>query len=84
MKLIKPKYEILTQEPEVVGMYKHIERIARVCYKSEDKITNDSYIKMIEMLKDNKHGAMLEHGTVYLKVPRDVYEKEFKQKLLTI
>lgn len=67
MKLIKPSFEILEQSSGEEGMYKQIERIGRICYKSEDKITEDSYKKFVEMLKNRQHGAMLEHGTVYLK-----------------
>lgn len=40
---------------------KHIEQIARTCYKSEDKITENSHKKICKMLYDNKHWAMLEH-----------------------
>ena len=38
------------------------------CYKSEDKITEDSAKKFVERMINSKHTAMLEHGTVYLKV----------------
>lgn len=62
MKLIKPKYEILESQ----GLYKDIEIAARTCYKSEDKITEDSAEKMVKSLIERKHTAMLEHGTVYL------------------
>lgn len=45
---------------------RNIEFVGRTCYKSEDKITDDSYKKFVTMLKTNRHTAMLEHGTVYL------------------
>lgn len=67
MKLIKPSFEILEQSSGEEGIYKQIERVGRICYKSEDKITEDSYKKFVEMLKNRQHGAILEHGTVYLK-----------------
>ena len=38
MKLIKPSFEIINQEEGLEGIYKHIERVGRTCYKSEDKI----------------------------------------------
>ena len=38
----------------------------RVAWKSEDKITDDSYVKFIDMLKVVNHGSVLEHGTIYL------------------
>jgi thymidylate synthase (FAD) len=50
----------------LAGVLKHIERVGRVCYKSEDKITEDSYEKFVTSLQEKGHGAMLEHGTVYL------------------
>lgn len=71
MKLIKPYTEIWEQAPGMEGMLKHIERCARVCYKSEDKIGEGTAEKMFEMLKDRGHTAMLEHGTVYLTIPRE-------------
>lgn len=69
MKLTSQKATLLQQEAGEVGIYKAIERAARVCYKSEDKITDDSYKSMMKLLEDNKHNAMLEHGTVYLDLP---------------
>ena len=66
MRLIKPYFEIIEQQPGKVGMLKHIETCGRVAWKSEDKITDDSYIKFVDMIKSVKHGSVLEHGTVYL------------------
>lgn len=71
MRLIEPSFEMLEQPTREVGIYKQIERVGRICYKSEDKITEDSYKKFVEMLKSKQHGAMLEHGTVYLKIIGD-------------
>lgn len=66
MKLIKPKFEILEQPSGLDGMYKMIELAGRTCYKSEDKITEDSAKGFVERMIKSGHGAMLEHGTVYL------------------
>lgn len=41
------------------------------CYKSEDRITEDSAEKFVNMIKDRQHTAMLEHGTVYLYIHKD-------------
>ena len=79
MKLIEPKVGLIQQQPGLVGMYKHIERCARTCYKSEDKITEDSYKKMYDNLVQRGHLAMLEHGTVYLK--HDTYSKNSELEL---
>lgn len=62
MKLIKPSVEYIPQE----DLYKHIELCSRICYKSEDRITEDSAKKMVDGLIKSGHGAMLEHGTIYL------------------
>lgn len=70
MRLIKPKIELINQEPGVEGLFKHMELCARTCYKSEDKITEDSAKKFINnVIIARGHTAMLEHGTVYLKIP---------------
>ena len=69
MKLIKPSFTILHQAPGLEGVYKQIELAGRTCYKSEDKITPDSAKAFVERMINSGHGAMLEHGTVYLGVP---------------
>ena len=67
MKLVKPSFEIKEQEPGYAGMLKHIEWAGRHCYKSLDKITEESAPKFVDMLVKRGHTAMVEHGTVYLK-----------------
>ena len=70
MKLIEQSYEICkTHGYTLQDIYKDIERAARVSYKSEDKITEDSAEKMVERLINMKHYSPLEFGTVYLKFP---------------
>lgn len=66
MKLIKPSFEIWEQGDSLEGVYKQIERAGRVCYKSEDKITETSAKEFVKRMIKSGHGAMLEHGTVYL------------------
>lgn len=67
MKLVKPSFDIWQQPAGLEGIYKQIERAGRVCYKSEDKITEDSAKLFVDRMIRSGHGAMLEHGTVYLK-----------------
>ena len=69
MRLIKPSFEILDQQCGLEGIYKQIERAGRTCYKSEDKITEDSAKEFVDRMIKSGHGAMLEHGTVYLAMP---------------
>lgn len=71
MKLIKPYFEIIEQESGLEGIYKQIELAGRTCYKSEDKITPDSAKGFVDRMIKSGHGAMLEHGTVYLYIHKD-------------
>ena len=73
MKLINSSFEILEQEPGLQGIYKQIELAGRTCYKSLDKITKDSAKGFVDRMINSKHYAMLEHGTVYLKIPKSTY-----------
>ena len=47
MIIIKPSFQILAF-PE--APLQHIESYGRVCYKSEDRITNDSAEKFVKMI----------------------------------
>ena len=65
MKLVKPSIEFLnmTEEP-----LRAIERAGRTCYKSEDKITEDSAEKFVGMLLKRGHEAMLEHASASYRI----------------
>lgn len=78
MRLIKPSFEILEQKPGLDGLLQHIERCGRTCYKSEDKITEKSAPKFVDMLVKRGHTAMVEHGTVYLTLNMSSRNKYFK------
>lgn len=71
MRIVKPNFEIWEQSAGLKGVYKQIERVGRVCYKSEDKITEDSAKPFVDRMIKSGHGAMLEHGTVYLAMPME-------------
>ncbi|MBQ3306907.1 MAG: FAD-dependent thymidylate synthase [Bacilli bacterium] len=78
MELILPKAEIWEQGNTLEDMWKHIARCTRVCYQStpkENGETDEEFVKRVilrpdsstgELNFDKIHGAMLEHGTVYL------------------
>lgn len=68
MKNINPSYEILTQIDGVKEL-QHIEKIGRVCYKSEGRITEDgeSAKKFVSMLIKRGHEAMIEHSSLSVK-----------------
>lgn len=65
MKLIESSVQIIEERDP----YKMIELAGRTCYKSEDKITEDSAKEFVDRMIKLGHGAMLEHGTVYLDLP---------------
>ena len=74
MNIMKPSFEILTPISEGgIEELKHIEKIARVCYKSEGLITEDgeSAKKMIKMLINRDHTAMIEHSSLSVKFTVD-------------
>lgn len=72
MKLVKQDFEILEQKDFTLkGIKQFIERCGRVCYKSEDRITDTSYEKFVNMLESRDHSRPLEFGTVRLRVPED-------------
>lgn len=76
MKVIKSDVEILEQQPGIIGMFKHVERVARTSYHSENSITEDSWKKFCDMLLKRGHWACFEHGTVYLKIPKVIMQVE--------
>lgn len=69
MKLINQSFEILEQKDFTLkGIKQFIERCGRVCYKSEDRIIDDSYEKFVNMLEKRDHARPLEFGTVHLQM----------------
>lgn len=68
MKLVKPKVEVL-DKLNGTQILKRIEKIARTCYKSEDKISEDdsSARKLVTNLINSKHEAMLEFVDITVK-----------------
>lgn len=73
MKLINSSVEIIPQSEGLDGIYKQIEIAGRTSYKSEDRITEDSAKKFVDMLISRGHTAPLEHGTIYLIVRIGTY-----------
>ena len=81
MRILKPKFEILTQEPNLglLGVFQMIKTAGQTCYDSESKRTPKEFV---DMLIKSGHGAMLEHGAVYLKleITKDNCTKAFEYK----
>ena len=75
MKLIKQSFQFVNQKGFTLkDIYKHIEYCARISYKSQDKITDTSYEKFVNMLKSRGHDRPLEFGTVHLKMESSKFQ----------
>lgn len=62
MKIVLPSAEIITEENPL----KRIELAGRVCYKSEDKITESSAAPFVKRLIERGHLSPLEHARILI------------------
>lgn len=69
MKVINAGYKLIEES----SITRKIERVARVCYKSEDKIDEGTDMIMCRSLINRQHTAMLEHGSLVLEVGEQEY-----------
>lgn len=68
MKIVKQSAELVWVTPDAAKM---IEAAGRTCYKSEDKITEDSSVKFVEMIAQRNHVSVLEHASASFRVVCD-------------
>ena len=82
MRLIKPSYEILTPVDRF-GILKLLEQAGRTCYKSEDKITEDSCVGFVEKIQSRNHLSVIEHCSLTIKfiVDRGVTHELVRHRL---
>ena len=82
MKIINPSFEILSPV-DGQAILQHIERCGRVCYKSEDKITDTSAQTFVGSIIKRGHEAVLEHASVTVKfvVDRGVSHEIVRHRL---
>lgn len=72
MQIIEPAIVVTFWKPEDGKTPEQaIEAAGRACYKSEDKITDDSAEEFVRMLRDRGHHAMLEFGYATAKIIGD-------------
>ena len=69
MRIIKPSVEIIEQGAGLDGIYAQIEKAGRSCYASQHRIGENTAKPFVDGLIKSGHGAMLEHGAVYLQMP---------------
>ena len=73
MNLVKPSYEIIEQGPGLQGIYDIIEKCGKTSYKSEVK-GGEVAKRFVDSRAKEGHGAVLEFGTVYLRIPWDEHD----------
>ena len=69
MQIIKPSAEIFNIKDKI----ELVERIGRVCYKSENMIKEGSAEKFVSGLMNRKHYAMIEHGHIIVSMTPSLY-----------
>lgn len=82
MNLIKPSFQIIEQGFTYQDICKQIEIAGRTCYKSEDKITENSAKDFTDRMIKSGHLAMCEHGTVYLHIKFNSKQDYFNSDLV--
>ena len=88
MKFIEPSVELWKQGDTIEDIWKHIAKCVRVCYQSTPKNENESeetFVKRVilrnePMWSQANHLAMLEHGTIYLKISFDSNSGPFYER----
>lgn len=60
---MQPSVELISEQDN----FKRIERCGRICYKSENKITNDSAFPFFQRMVKNGHTSVLEHSVIYVR-----------------
>ena len=79
MKIINAQASVLVENDPI----KKIEKCGRVCYKSEDKITEDSAEKFVANIIKRGHEAVLEHASFIFQVSYNVYE-DLREKVMFV
>lgn len=79
MKIINAQASVLVENDPI----KKIEKCGRVCYKSEDKITEDSAEKFVANIIKRGHEAVLEHASFIFQVSYNVYE-DLREKIMFV
>lgn len=70
MKIIKPM--IIVEDKDYVKLMKNLERACRTCYRSEDKIVEDSYKTLLTNCINRGHESVLEHEKITIQMICDI------------
>ena len=66
MRIVKPSFHI--EEVDGMELLKKIEKAGRTCYKSEDRITDDSALTFVKTICKSGHESVLEHEKVTVRI----------------
>ncbi len=70
MKIVEPKVEI--EKVDYNKVMKNLERACRTCYRSEDKITDESYKTLLKNCINRGHESILEHEKITIRMVCDI------------
>lgn len=70
MKIVEPKVEI--EKVDYNRVMKNLERACRTCYRSEDKITDESYKTLLKNCINRGHESILEHEKITIRMVCDI------------
>lgn len=70
MRIVKPGFEVLSAM-DGMEILRHLEKCGRVCYKSEERITEDSCIAFVRSIVKRGHEAVIEHASATVKFTVD-------------
>lgn len=68
------RFENVPEPTDVMGVLKFLEGVGRTCYKSEERITDDSCMDFIRNIHNRKHWAMLEHYIFCFQIDEEDYD----------
>ena len=84
MNLVESSTKILKQEGgSIANMMKFITKVGYTCYKTNKEITNEVAAAFVDGLIKRGHGAMLEHGTVFLAIPAEKMKNEQVSRIVS-
>jgi len=69
--IVDPHVDLLTPKEEIRSYAKRIEIAGRTCYRSEDKITEDSANEFVRMVIRRGHESVLEHCSITVRFTGD-------------
>ena len=67
MRIVEPSFEIL-HAPKREEVLRHLELCGRVCYKSEDKMTEESASRFVKFLIERGHESPIEHISISVRI----------------